>query len=67
MHAGEMCALVILFSAYYVVIAVKHNKSAAKTLNHILICSHVSCSELKVTEPPPYSPCALMHRVVSFL
>lgn len=67
MHAGEMCTSVILFSAYYVVSAVKHNKSAAKTLNHILICSYVSCSELRVTEPPPYSPHALMHRVVSFL
>lgn len=32
-----MCAFVILCSAYYVVITVKHNKSAAKTLNHALI------------------------------
>lgn len=37
--SGRLRALVISFSEYCAVIAVKHNKSARETLPHILICS----------------------------
>lgn len=34
-----------LIWGYYVVIAVKLNKRAAKTLRPVSICSHISCRE----------------------
>lgn len=37
-----------MWHTYDVVIAVKHNKSKAKTLSHILICFCISCSTLSV-------------------
>ena len=46
-----MCAFVILCSAYYIVITVKHNKSAAETLNHALICSPTPVGS-RVIDPP---------------
>ena len=51
----EMCAFVILCSAHYIVITVKHNKSAAETLSHALIGSPTRVGS-RVTDPPPAHP-----------